>query len=54
MTTGEVAGAFSLTISTIDFVGFGRLNCPGVIFTGFPQEKLSPGSMSRFGGRDSS
>lgn len=54
MTSGEVAGAFSLMTSTIDFVGTGRLNCPGMIFTGFPQEKLSPGSMSRSCGRDNS
>lgn len=47
-------GDFSLMESAVDFAGTGRLNFPGIIFTGFPQEKLSPGSMSRFRGRDSS
>lgn len=54
MTTGEVIGDFSLMESAVGFAGTGRLNFPGMIFTGFPQEKLSPGSMSRFWGRDSS
>lgn len=54
VTTGEVAGGFSLMASAVDFEGTGRLNFPATIFTGGPQEKLSPGSMSRFCGRESS